>query len=539
MESAETMQNPIIESKETAEVTKVPETPVEPAVKINELLASIGTAEKLSQYMKNYASSDEGKGKTKNELIKHLIEVIKPAVLKTRVEVLDREDKESDQHENAHEEDNQNVDILDDPNVKIGRVLISKNRTRSVFDYELTFSANGIILDSDTWDLLVCPVKAFNPNINKKQIIDNFGKYKLYKMRDGTTVNLYYYGGSWCISTLNGYDVGAYRWMGQKTYMETLAESFYNLSRGAVGYEVPNMEVVFAKLNKDNCYSLGFRHPDYHPFTADSAGVWMIKSYNLKTQKEESMDELGFPQQIEISLESILPRAQYPGKSDTDYHRRVCDEIIEMCKKALVSFKKSNSNVRKNKNTIENSFNINYGFIFRAPFDECGTQSNVSIESRLYSEIRKFIYNQPYRAADNKVGVSFDNRLNYSVLRAFLNYSVKHTFITLFPQFDTEFSACKTLVEEILDKVTKLARFGNTGNTNYSIKGRKKRDIATDKFAEKIHAHIKNTDPTFGKGGRFDKNSKKIVLDYICNQDYTDIYFLIMNAKEQENTVVQ
>lgn len=501
-------------------------------------LTEIGTAEKLSKYMKDYAGKPDSSGNTvnsKQEAIKHLISMLKPANLRVRFEVLNTEDlpkEECDQDENAHEEDEINTEfgILNNPDVKIGRVMISKRRSTSNFGYEITFSANGLILNSDTWDVLVCPIKAFNPVISKKAIINNFADYKLYKMRDGTTVNLYYYADQWCISTLNGYDVGEYRWMGGKKYIDALAESFYNLSRGAVGYEVPNMEIVFSKLKKTNCYSLGFRHPDFHPFTADSAGVWMIRSYNLQTQEEESMDELGFPQQIEITAESIVPRETYPGKSDEDYYRRVFDEMVNMNFGALSSYKKSNSNSRKNKNTIADSFNINYGFILRAPFDKCGFQSNIALESHLYGEIRKFIYNQPYAANVEKVGVTYENRLEYSILRAYLDFAHRQTFITLFPQFDEKFKTCRALVDEVADKVMKLARFGNTGNTNYSAKNRTKKDIITEKFAEKMFSHIKNNDPTFGTGGRFGKDNKKIVIDYVSNPIYTDIYFMMYKA---------
>ena len=499
-------------------------------------LTAIGTAEKLSDYMKSYSKSEEGKNLTKPELIRHLIKLVAPAALRTRFEVINSDEIKNniDQDEKAHEEDDieSTFSILDNPDIKIGRVMLSKRRYLSNFGYELTFSANGLILDSDTWNVIVSPVKAFNPVINKKSIITNFSDYKLYKMRDGTTVNLYYYGGSWCISTLNGYDVGEYRWMGSKTYMEALADAFYNLSRGAVGYEVPNMEVVFNKLNKTNCYSLGFRHPDFHPFTADGAGVWMIRSYNLETREEESMDDLGFPQQIEITAESIVPRKTYPGKNDEDYHRRVFDEIVNMNFGALNTFRKSNSNARKNKNTIADSFGINYGFILRAPFDKCGYQSNIALESHLYGEIRRFIYNQPYIASAEKEGVTFENRLEYSVLRAYLDFTHKQSFITLFPQFDANFKICRTLVDDVVDKVMKLARFGNTGNTNYSAKNRKKKEVITEKFAEKLFNHIKTTDPTFGTGGRFGKDNKKIVTDYVCNPSYTDVYFMILNTRD-------
>ena len=517
-------------------------------------VTKVGTAEKLSQYMKEYSASEEGRDKTKQELLKHMIELLKPAVLRVRFEILDSDDdskvsidaaeaesatanateEDIDQHENAHEDDQLETKfgILDNPNVKIGRVLITKTRHKSNFDFEIAFSANGIVLNSDTWDVIVSPVKAFSPKFNKDGIIANLGEYKIYKIRDGTTVNLYYYGDSWCISTANGYDVGGYRWMGNKTYIEALAESFYNLSRGVVEHEVPDMETVFKKLNKDNCYSLGFRHPNFHPFSADTAGVWMIRSFNTKTLQEESMDSLGFPQQIETSLEAILPREKYPGKSDDDYHRRVFEEIGDMNRKALDTFRKSNSNARKNKNTITESFNINYGFIIRGPFDKCGNCSNIVLESILYRDIRKFIYNQPFISEGEKIGVNYENRLNYSILRAYLNYAVKNSFITLFPQFDAEYKNCKDLVEEITSKVMKFARFGNTGNTNYSAKGRKKRDIVTDKVAERMFNHIKENDATFGKGGRFDQNNKKIVQDYVCNVQYVDIYFMILFARE-------
>lgn len=508
---------------------------------IDPIIHQLNSAIAISKHMKEFCQLGAS---TKQEQIKHLIGVLSPAKLRIRFEILNIGEasigtakparEKYDQHENAHEEDEIETEfgLLDNPEIKIGRVIISKVRTRSDFAFEITFAANGIIFDSDNWNIIVSPVHAFNPQINKNSIIDNFEHYKIYKIRDGTTVNIYHYGGSWCISTANGYEVNDYRWMGSKSYIEAMMEAMSGIDRKILKDSIPTPAEAFKNLNEENCYTMGFRHPDFHPFVADAPGVWMIQAFNRNTGEIVDTAHTEIPPQIEVSAESIVKRAEYPGKDDRDYYRRVFAEISHMNKSAYDVFRSSNSNARKRLNTIESSFNINYGFILRGPFSVCGKYSNIALESALYAKIRQFIYNQPYIAAGDKIGVDYSNRLNYSILRAFLNYPARNTFTTLFPQFDSDYDECKAIIANITDKILKLARYGNTGNTVMSAKNKDKKSGLYDSVAEKLFAHIKANDPNFGKGGRYDPNIKKIISDYVCNTAYTDIYFMIMQARD-------
>jgi hypothetical protein len=81
----------------------------------------------------------------------------------------------------------------------------------------------------------------------------------------GTTVHLYWYSGSWQMSTIKGYDVSNYTFLSNKTFREMLAEStgdWLNLDT----------------LNKEFTHTILFRHPDLNGEVSPSKTGWHIAS---------------------------------------------------------------------------------------------------------------------------------------------------------------------------------------------------------------------------------------------------------------------
>ena len=109
---------------------------------------------------------------------------------------------------------------------------------------------------------------------------------------DGTTINLYY-NRKWIISSKHGYAINNYICAGNKTYQDILTEvlSLYP-------------EFSLMTLNKNKCYTIGFRHSDFHPFTEGlecenyGSRAWFIQSIDMKLFSENNMSCISYEENI-------------------------------------------------------------------------------------------------------------------------------------------------------------------------------------------------------------------------------------------------
>lgn len=201
-----------------------------------------------------------------------------------------------------------------------------KNNLNNIYAQE----CNGLILERDTWKPLCVPTRTLRYNINDS-VSNSFlhqGLYNIFKVQDGTCFNLYYYQPTveeveeveeveqltksidklsmvdktsvnqpmpnallpltesmpdltarWVISTASGYEMNNVRWE-NKTYLELISEclSQINLS----------WDAFTSALDKTNCYSFGFKHPEFHHFNEGRNfplyKLWFIQSVDLNTE---------------------------------------------------------------------------------------------------------------------------------------------------------------------------------------------------------------------------------------------------------------
>jgi hypothetical protein len=81
----------------------------------------------------------------------------------------------------------------------------SRNKTQEDFMEE----CNGLILQAPTWNPLCIPLPS--PKTNYKpslvnQLLDK-QDYKIFKMNDGTTINMYHYNDKWVLSSTHGIEI--------------------------------------------------------------------------------------------------------------------------------------------------------------------------------------------------------------------------------------------------------------------------------------------------------------------------------------------
>jgi hypothetical protein len=307
---------------------------------------------------------------------------------------------------------------------------------------------------------LVIPPNDFNPNFVHTQVgkaVDE-GKYDVYEINDGTTFSVYYDPhiltssnvtrvvttdkgeelktfkvykvGKWMRSTKNAFDINELVWRGH-SYQAVIDD---------VLKQYPNF--VVEKLDKNCIYSIGLKHPAFHPFgqprewlasdfTTPREGekwlrsAWLIQvaDRSLHTQNESPMPEVGLPRQEKI-------------KAKISFH-----DMLQKSEVALEAFLN---------NPTHPAF---FGYFLRS--SGVADEPDILLESSLWNMIRHMIYQLPYipnKMVREKQEQNFKN-MRFVILDAFLDFKKRDTFIKLFPQFTTQHQEYSTMVDKLVDGV--------------------------------------------------------------------------------------
>jgi len=306
-------------------------------------------------------------------------------------------------------------------------------------DDELWLECNGLILDCSDFNNikpLVIPqcsfISHYDKNIMTKNIYD--GLYDIYKIEDGTIINLYYYEkmDSWRISTTRGIDMNNCKF-NNISYIEILEEI---LNKKNI-----ELDQFFESLNKERCYTFNIKHHSIHKFNNINGlnnNMWFIQSVDISTL--ETYKELDIDYISEIKKQSLIENT---------------DNII-------------NKNNEKSVNDYLYKKTINLGYILKSK-DPTITQthSNILIESGLMSKIRQLLYNSKFI----KIAKEFDiDKEIITVISAYLNINNRLIFIKLFPEYKSMYNILDNITSEQVNKVlkyySKIYRLSND-NTLY------------------------------------------------------------------------
>ncbi len=296
------------------------------------------------------------------------------------------------------------------------RAVIGKQFSRGNFTTKITHQGDGIVIDN-TGAVYVVPLQRYNPNANHARVAQALaaGKYTVQHVQDGSVVSLYYYDSRWCISSAGGYDVGGVRWIGDKTYEEILRELL--------------PENFYASLDTDKCYTIGFRHPTFHPLAADPARVWFMRAVDL-------------------------------GAINCDNPREVyLDECPGLPKQTAVEVSNFDDLLATNANALGNYYAngvLHYGYMLRGDFDELGDIANVMLESQLMKTVRLLFYNNTKHI--EKIKLTNENRISHIALRAYLTHQHKYDFVQLFPQFKSYYDSFDSIFNDVAKQVMNALR---------------------------------------------------------------------------------
>lgn len=317
------------------------------------------------------------------------------------------------------------VNTLGEKRTDIRYIFFSKRYNRKTEFNKFCAEANGLILDSN-WKPLVFPAASPKSDVNVKTVNNFLRKdlYNIYKLEDGTIVNLYFYEpeNKWVIATAKGIDVGD-KLFNTLTYTEIFNECLRKMNH--------DPETFFESLNKNACYSMGFKHPDMHPF---------------KEGKLDNIYKLWFTQMtvfdhdlLQVSLIFKSP-FKYIFKQVAIRNPKNISMLFTNLKNAYDDY--ADNNV------------VNYGYLFVAKnskdFADNVDYNIVLLESKLMNFIRNLWYDASYvKYCKSK---NF-NRINTIFLNSFLDRNRIETFNILFPQYKEQFDKLANIEHQLVDKI--------------------------------------------------------------------------------------
>jgi hypothetical protein len=254
------------------------------------------------------------------------------------------------------------------------------------------------------------------------------------------------------------------------------------------------------------CYSIGFRHHQFHPLVEDPERIWQIKCTNLAGKKiQPASDKDWLP---------ILPR--YSPKIDTSN----INSIQDLIKISDNSFNKASNyinSVRTNKITKANNIKpkeINYGYILRVNSVE--KRYSILIESDLLKFIRSAIYNKPLKM-DRQI---FDPlyRLNYNFIKLYLSSCGNLKVIDIYPDWSNYYKTLSSVVNKIIVEVLHIMRRRYSTPMEDALIENK--DIIS-KIATGFAKHIQSEE---GKINPYNDEVADAIKDFIVDVHNTQIY---------------
>lgn len=363
------------------------------------------------------------------------------------------------------------------------RIILSLKKNDVVPATSNAYEYNGVVLDAATFKLLVVPPRAFFSGYKMRQIKDNWAKYTIYAINDGTIINLYHYNGAWRMSTAHGFDVSNLKWFSDTTY----GEAFESLFK--------QYEFSYDKLDVKRCYTIGFRHPGFHPLATDPAKMWFVQSVDVGTQEIDNHCDF-LPEQTVVKLNSM-------------------NGLVEASNSALDEYF---IGLRRDDKQIAH----NYGYILRGPAESLGPAAAIIVESTLMRKVRQLVYNVPKSKHINTALITNHNeRLQFMVLQAYMSATSRYVMYNLFPQFIENYKHFENCFKLVRDRVVAAVR-------NKAIRARVVAGKDSNEEIGRYDAIVKKYIPIIENRvvvDPIDHDFEDIVMDFIFDEANFNMYF--------------
>ncbi len=441
--------------------------------------------------------------------------------------------------------------LFDNPDIEQGlpardnsvrRVIISAGehrrarRDRKLLWYEC---GGGVVIDAVAWKVLAVPPRAFNYYPDMHRVSGYLGDdlYDVVKVEDGTHVTLYPWGepNGWEISTANGYAVSSLRWSGPLTYAEIIHDlvsrlypEFVEASGMSLRVRPGRTTLEFTKLDRSRCYTIGFRHHDFHPVRADPERIWQIQWASLTDTVPRVVFGCGFPR---VGGKDCIPMQTVIGSEGVSI-----DEIYQRGHNsyeraiAFISRTSAHGTAEASGGTLgetaggghppasarDPACELNYGVVLRSHDPSVTTNcSDVLIETDLLRHVR-VLYERPPRGL--RGSVTHTHRAAYAAIKAYLachSVQLGRNYLALCPHHDVYHKRCEAVVNKLVDMV------------DIVVSGKKKNSAFTDErlarvartFAGKITKDVSSLETSV---------RRQIIRSHLMLPGYACIYLLLI-----------
>jgi hypothetical protein len=361
-------------------------------------------------------------------------------------------------------------------------------RNKPYHTNEYVRECNGLILSRNGYKPLVVPPRTLISNINT-DICNNYlhqGYYHIYKVNDGTCFNLYYFAERWFISTNKGFDMNHVKW-GNKTYQEIITEclNMYSLT----------WESFTSMLDINRCYSMGFKHPNFHKFLGKSENqiksLWFIQSVVTDEKSEQYL--------------WASDKSPFEDIPNQEFYTKVVNNFTELYKISMNAL-----------NNYNKTGEICYGFILRSVDSNItNNYSDLLIESSLLKSIRKFWYSNYIIEACHKNKWEKDQTI---LLNAYLNIETRSMFTKLFPQYSSVYNRYTILFKELIAiMVNNTVSPSKSINLDNSIN--KKYDMLANKFITEFKKQL-----SFDLSNYEISKVYTIYYNYVCHPRFLNVF---------------
>ena len=370
-------------------------------------------------------------------------------------------------------------------------------RTTGEFD-SFVSECNGLLLKAGTWEPLVIPPRTFKSNTTVDIVNASLsrGEYDIFEAQDGTMLSLYYFDNSWKMATVKGFDVTYLKWNG-KVYNQAFKEVLRSK-----GLEIGEF---YNSLDTTKCYTFCFTHSDFHPFwqgktPQEFMNISFVQSVDLATQEVS----------YENPFDTTKITNQVSGKRVTNVR-----EIFKDLPRSLTNFTKSGK--------------VSFGFILRFKKSVSITPENamyahVFLESRLLQTIRMLFYDGKFNIV---VQEKKYDRTQYIIVNSFLDKKIHDTFLSLFPQYRTEFNLLEQISVKLVKKIIEIHEHKSSQTTEVVANSTNPDDNLTSSAEvllnsfEKVFTVNLNT-----------KDSARNISTYILDTSFIDIYYHLFTSSE-------
>lgn len=358
---------------------------------------------------------------------------------------------------------------------------------------------NGLILERGTWKPLMVPPRSlrFNIDTNQSNKYLHQGLYNVYLANDGTCFNMYWHNDTWCISTAKGYAMNDMKWDG-KTYQELITECLAQMNI--------SWDTFTSKLNKNSCYSFGFKHPQFHRFgeglSTPIYRVWFIQSVNTDIKCENY---------LWATDESPIPAIQ----GQTPYCKSI-SSLQDLYKRSAIAL-----------DAFFKTGDVCYGFILRSVnFEVTGYHSDLFIESALLRQIRRIWYE------NNIIKYCHANQHSKEkviTLNAFLDNGVYEVFLRLFPQYIELFRSYSDVVQQIVTDMINNSRNTTQAATPTAVSSTSANRLtaielaahhALTLFTEKVKYNLEN---------KTDDQKRRVFSEFLTSHEHFELLLGCIN----------